>query len=215
MSDGVVTGTVTAVQLHIAGPVAPWERLGLTFGYLPDGSGRLDLDNCALVVRPDVIAPSLALAVRIDDREIVDTIDGIALVSCADVAPATGPGRLGAASVDHVVLMTDSLERTSTEVERVTGQPLKRIREAGGGVRQGFHRLGPGGVIVEIVERADVASPALWGFVLIVADLDAAVAGADGLIGEPRDAVQPGRRIATVRSAAELGVPVALLSPPA
>jgi hypothetical protein len=48
--------------------------------------------------------------------------------------------------------------------------------------------------------------------VLTVADLDAAIDRADGLIGAARDAVQPGRRIATVRSSAGLGVPVALLS---
>lgn len=212
MSDGVVTGTVTAVQLHVAGPVAPWERLGLTFGYLPDGSGRLDLDNCALVVRPDVSVPALDLALRIDDHDLSDEIDGIALSALDSGAEHREPGRLGALSIDHLVVMTDSLERTSAEVERVTRQPLKRIREAAGGVRQGFHRIGPGGVIVEIVERADVTSPALWGFVLTVADLDAAIAGADGLIGEARDAVQSGRRIATVRSAAALGVPVALLT---
>lgn len=212
MSDGVVSGTVTAVQLHIAGPVAPWERLGLTFGYLPDGSGRLDLDNCALIVRPSAVEPSLALGLRIDDRDVVGTIDGVALSACAPDVAQGDPARLGAFAVDHLVMMTDSLERTSAEVARVTGQPLKRIREAPGGVRQGFHRLGPGGVIVEIVERADVTTPALWGFVLTVRDLDAAIAGADGLIGEARDAVQPGRRIATVRSAAGLGVPVALLS---
>ena len=212
MSDGVVSGTVTAVQLHIAGPVAPWERLGLTFGYLPDGSGRLDLDNCALIVRPSAVEPSLALGLRIDDRDVDDAIDGIALTACESGVAQGDPARLGAFAVDHLVMMTDSLERTSAEVARVTGQPLKRIREAPGGVRQGFHRLGPGGVIVEIVERADVTAPALWGFVLTVRDLDAAIAGADGLIGEARDAVQPGRRIATVRSAAGLGVPVALLS---
>ncbi len=212
MSDGVVSGTVTAVQLHIAGPVAPWERLGLTFGYLPDGSGRLDLYNCALIVRPSAVEPSLALGLRIDDRDVDDAIDGIALTACESGVAQGDPARLGAFAVDHLVMMTDSLERTSAEVARVTGQPLKRIREAPGGVRQGFHRLGPGGVIVEIVERADVTAPALWGFVLTVRDLDAAIAGADGLIGEARDAVQPGRRIATVRSAAGLGVPVALLS---
>jgi hypothetical protein len=36
--------------------------------------------------------------------------------------------------------------------------------------------------------------------------------GAD-VTGEARDAVQPGRRIATLRSSAGLGIPVALMSP--
>lgn len=114
--------------------------------------------------------------------------------------------------LDHIVVMTDSLERTSAAVEAVTGHECRRIRETST-VRQGFHRVGPGGVIIEIVERTDVEAAHLWGFVVTVHDLDAAIAGADGLIGAPRDAVQPGRRIATVRSAAGLATAVAVMSP--
>ena len=46
-----------------------------------------------------------------------------------------------------------------------------------GEIRQGFHRLGGGGLIVEVVERAGLADgPAgLWGLVINVEDLDAAV----------------------------------------
>jgi hypothetical protein len=52
----------------------------------------------------------------------------------------------------------------------------------------------------------------LWGFVLNVQDLDgiAAHLGPD-VLSPPKPAVQPGRRIATFRSAAALGVPVALM----
>jgi hypothetical protein len=45
-----------------------------------------------------------------------------------------------------------------------------------------------------------------------VADLDACAALLGGRLGEVRDAVQPGRRIATIRREAGLGVPVALIS---
>src|SRR4029453_7983580 len=95
-----------------------------------------------------------------------------------------------------------------------TGAPLKRVRELGD-ARQGFHRIGRGGVIVEVVDRAEVADDpaAFWGVVINVSDLDAATAliGPD-LVGAAKDAVQPGRRIATVRSEAGLGLPVALMS---
>jgi hypothetical protein len=49
--------------------------------------------------------------------------------------------------------------------------------------------------------------------VINVADLDAAidVAGPE-LVGDAKDAVQPGRRIVTVRSEAGLGLPVAMMS---
>lgn len=52
-----------------------------------------------------------------------------------------------------------------------------------------------------------------WGLVLIVDDLDAAheLLGADR-ISAPKDAVQPGRRIATIRTEVGLGMPVALMT---
>ncbi len=54
----------------------------------------------------------------------------------------------------------------------------------------------------------------LFGLVVNVVDLDAVCErwGKD-VIGVPKPAVQPGRRIATVRSAAGLGVPVAFMTP--
>ena len=113
-------------------------------------------------------------------------------------------------------MLTGSLDRTCGAIEDATGAPLKRVRELGE-IRQGFHRLGRGGLIVEVVERPEVGDdPAsFWGVVINVDDLDAAtaVAGPD-LIGAAKDAVQPGRRIATVRSEAGLGLPVALMSLP-
>jgi hypothetical protein len=69
-----------------------------------------------------------------------------------------------------------------------------------------FLRLGE--LILEVVERPG-ASVALWGLVVVVPDV-----GALGpLVDEAKDAVQPGRRIATVRPEAGLGVPVAFMSP--
>jgi hypothetical protein len=52
-----------------------------------------------------------------------------------------------------------------------------------------------------------------WGLVLIVDDIEAACShlGPD-VIGAPKPAVQPSRLIATVRSGAGLGVPLALMS---
>ena len=113
-----------------------------------------------------------------------------------------------------MVVSTADLERTSGEIAAATGCELKRIREVGS-MRQGFHRIGRGGLIVELVERPDVPpGPAeFWGLVLIVDDLDAAyeLIGADR-ISAPKDAVQPGRRIATVRGEVGLGLPVALMT---
>lgn len=145
----------------------------------------------------------------------VDGIDGLATTVTARGTPMVGDHRNGALGLDHVVVLTDSLERTCHAIDEVTGAPLRRVRELGS-MRQGFHRIGSGGLIVEVVERGDHADAptTFWGFVVDVADLDATVAllGPE-LIGAARDAVQPGRRIATVRGEAGIGIPLAFMSP--
>ena len=145
------------------------------------------------------------------DATVAD-IDGVPTAVEAAAAPLFATHPLGATRIDHVVVATDSLARTCGAIADTTGAALKRVREVGA-LRQGFHRVG--GLVVEVVERAGLPpGPAtLWGFVLVVDDLDAAreLLG-DDVLGEPRDAVQPGRRIATVRDAVGLGVPVALMT---
>jgi hypothetical protein len=133
--------------------------------------------------------------------------------------PAEHPN--GALGLDHVVAFTPNLDRTVTALERA-GLDLRRIRDEplpGGGTRQAFFRLGE--VILEAIERpqpdgspVDPAKPArLWGVALLTADLDATAGYLGERLGAPRDAVQPGRRIATVRRSAGLGAAVAFITP--
>ena len=57
-------------------------------------------------------------------------------------------------------------------------------------------------------------SPArFYGLAFLVEDIDATATSLGDLCGDPRDAVQPGRRIATVRKEAGLGLPVAFMTP--
>ena len=94
------------------------------------------------------------------------------------------------------------------------GLELRRERDAGGGARQAF--LWVGDAILEVVSAAggDPAEPAsFWGLVVVVSDLERAAAVAGDALGTPRDAVQPGRRIATVRREAGLDLPVAFMTP--
>ncbi len=57
------------------------------------------------------------------------------------------------------------------------------------------------------------APAAFVGLAFVAPDLDV-VAGLDGVAGEPRDAMQPGRRIVTLRTREHgVSVPVALLTP--
>lgn len=141
-------------------------------------------------------------------------IDGLPQAAPADVAASAGPHSNGVTQIDHLVVLTPDLERTTRALEEI-GVGRRRVREVDTGdgpLRQGFFRLGE--VILEVVEHAQVeAGPArFWGITFTVADLDAAAELLGDRLGSIRDAVQPGRRIATVRREAELGLPVALIS---
>lgn len=143
-------------------------------------------------------------------------VDGIATWWTDEPSPIRDPhNRLRVTAIDHIVIMTGSLDRSSEAIERELGAPRKRVRDAGGGVRQGFHRAGD--IILEVVERPDIdaSTPSsLWGVVFVVDDLESAVnwLGPDA-VSAPRDAVQPGRRIASIRREVGLGLPVALMTP--
>jgi hypothetical protein len=153
--------------------------------------------------------------VRSDDAT-THSVDGVATLVIAELHPVPElTHELAVTAIDHIVITTGSLERTCGVITEQLGLPLKRIRDAGHGVRQGFHRAGS--LILEIVERPDLApeTPAeIWGVVFVVEDLDATVTwlGPDA-VGATRDAVQNGRRIASVKKEVGLGLPVALMSP--
>ncbi|MGH2974136.1 MAG: VOC family protein [Solirubrobacterales bacterium] len=129
----------------------------------------------------------------------------------------------GVVAIDHVVAITPALERTVAALE-AAGLDLRRTREEptpAGAPRQAFFRLGA--TILEVVQEPPEAiergggadrSAFFWGLALVTPDLDATVAGLGERVSEIRAAVQPGRRIATLRRAAGLALPVALITPP-
>lgn len=151
-----------------------------------------------------------------------DDFDGLPTDLAA--APPVSPGRaalhpIGALAIDHVVVFTPELERTIAAFE-AAGMRCRRIREVGPPdkqLRQAFFRLGE--VICEVVQvPAEQAGPdgaaRFWGLTITVEDLEGAVAElGPARCGTIRDAVQPGRRIATVKREAGLGLPVALITP--
>ena len=118
----------------------------------------------------------------------------------------------GVTHIDHIVVMTPDLDRTTAALATVGLEP-RRTREAGTGRLQRFFRLGE--VILELVGPAAPAGDApasFWGLAFTVADIDATASHLAGRIGEPRDVVQQGRHIATVRTGDEVSVPIALMS---
>ncbi|MCY7299767.1 MAG: hypothetical protein LH616_11215 [Ilumatobacteraceae bacterium] len=203
---------MTAVgELLVASAVEPWQAIGLqvqddvariggiALRFVPVGAdGREGVVSWGLVGSPTSAGE----------------IDGLATHHLGE-APEGGRGHaLDIVGFDHLVVMTSSIERTCGAIEAATGEPLKRIREAGA-IRQGFHRLGE--LIIEVVESPQVTAPSasFWGFVWNLADLHETCdrLGPD-VISLPKSAVQPGRFIASFRAAAGLGLPLALMTPP-
>ncbi len=204
---------MTAVgELVVASAIEPWEAIGLqvTGDVARIGGIALRFVPVGADGREGVVAWGLVGA----PSNAVE-IDGL-LTHHLENAP-DGPRNhaLDVVGFDHLVVMTSSLERTCGAIEAATGEPLKRIRDAGA-IRQGFHRLGE--LIVEVVESSQYTSPSasFWGFVWNLADLhETCDRLGPGVIPLPKAAVQPGRFIASVRATAGLGLPLALMTPPA
>jgi hypothetical protein len=194
------------VELTVGSAAGVWEQLGFD---IQDGAITLG----STLIRPVGSGGGLIGWTVAGLRSAA--LDGLP-TTVADTAPEPAPGGAhlnGALAIDHVVARTPALERTVAALERA-GLELRRVRDAGGGVRQGFMWVGD--TILELVEAPGGAAddPAsFWGLVVVVADLDRAVRIADGAVGEPRDAVQPGRRIATVGRDAGVGLPLAFMTP--
>jgi hypothetical protein len=137
----------------------------------------------------------------------------------AEPAPAHPNGIV---ALDHFVAITPALERTVAALQ-AAGLDLRRIREEptpAGAPRQAFFRLGADILEVvqapaEAIERGGgIERPAFfWGLAFVAPDLDATVAGLGEAVGAARPAVQPGRRIATLRRSAGLSLPLALMTP--
>jgi hypothetical protein len=159
-------------------------------------------------------------------RNLRDGADLDGLDASISHAPPPAPAQhpIGATAVDHLVALTPDFDRTVAAL-RAADLDYRRTREAGGGTRQAFFVIGP--CLLELggpARGADLPpgehalapgqdAPRLWGMTLVVDDIDAAAARLGDLLGRVKDAVQPGRRIATVRREAGLGVPLALITP--
>ncbi len=206
----------TIDELTVADPPDAWSSLGF----------ELDGDTCVVGDVRIRLAGSDAGRGLIgwSLREIESTeLDGLSTTRSDRRPPSERPLHSnGVTALDHVVAITSALDRTVAALQSA-GLDLRRVREEptpAGAPRQAFFRLG--GTILEVVQEPVEASehaggdrPAFfWGLAFVVPGLDASVAGLGDKVSEIRAAVQPGRRIATLRRSAGLAVPVALMTPP-
>ena len=198
-------------EFVVRSAIEPWQRIGLHVvdGVAYAGSVRLRFEPPATDADAGLASWGL-----VGSATPATDIDGLVTSHLQPFELPATANALDIVGFDHVVVNTSSLDRTCGAIEAATGAPLKRIRDAGPGIRQGFHRLGE--VIVEVVESPRVQAPtaSFWGFVWNVADLHEMCErlGPD-VVSLPKAAVQPGRFIATVRASVGLGLPLALMTP--
>jgi hypothetical protein len=199
--------TSRLVEIVVGSPPAAWERLGFA---LQDGAVVLGGTR----IRPTGGGGGIERWTLAGVADVA--FDGLA-TGVVDYQTTPAAARTdhpnGALRIDHVVVRTPSLDRTVAAFDDA-GLTLRRTRDAGNGVRQGF--IWVGDTILELVEPpgGDSAAPAaFWGLVVVVGDIDRAASIAGDALGGVRDAVQPGRRIATVRESAGVGLPLALMTP--
>jgi hypothetical protein len=205
----------TIDELVLADDPGSWSRLGF----------RLDGSVCELGrvrVRFTGAGPGAAIA-SWSLREPVSTeLDGLPTIrSAAAIREPAQAQPNGVLRIDHIVAMSPAFERSLAAIQ-AAGLDLRRVREEptpAGAPRQAFFRLGE--EILELVQEPDEAvargggpdRPArFWGLAVLTDDIDRTASAFGAHVGTIRDAVQRGRRIATVARSAGLRLPLALIS---
>jgi hypothetical protein len=200
--------TVTVDELVVADPADAWTAAG--FSVDPDAVCRVGGVRIRLVGR-DTQTGVVGWSLRgLPSGGAFDDLDGILTTRSSAVAAAPAVHANGVTAIDHVVLLSPDLHRT-VESLAADGVEPRREREGelgGRPIRQMFFRFGD--VIIEAVGSPGAASEGpstLWGITYVVADIDTTASFFGDDTTPVKDAVQPGRRITTLRHH-ELGMSV-------
>lgn len=200
-----MSATITVDEFEVADTADTWTRAG--FGVDAGAVCRIGSVGIRLVGRDrgtGIVGWSLGGLPSDQDLDGIPT----ARSASSQAPPASHPN--GVVAVDHVVLLSPDLGRT-VEALAAVGVEARRERDGdlgGRPIRQIFFRFGD--VIVEVVGAPDTAREGpstLWGLTYVVADIDATAAFFGDRTAPVKDAVQPGRRITTLRHL-ELGMSV-------
>jgi hypothetical protein len=203
--------------LDVAGDAAAWRAAGFA---TDDDAGAVRIGATDVHLRSEgegLTGWTLSGAVPDGDG----TLEGFPTTIAAphDVDTPAPPHPNGVLAIDHVVLATPDTTRTFEALE-AAGFELRRVRDAGPRVRESGPELRQGfflfaECVLEVVgppePRPEGGAASLWGVTLVAPDLTSSTFGPH--LSAPRDAVQPGRRIAVFDRAAGLGARVALMTP--
>jgi catechol 2,3-dioxygenase-like lactoylglutathione lyase family enzyme len=196
------------VEITVADEPGAWAAAGFT---VTDGVARCGGIAIRLVGRTD--------GKRIRGWSWCDLLDGLPTTTTASgptMHPDAHPN--GTTLVDHVVVVTPDLDRTVAAFE-ARGLEVRRVRHTeqyGPPFRQVFFRGGE--TVIEVIgpdePESDDGRPAhFYGIAFTVGDLDATARLLGDHVGRVKDAVQPGRRITTLRHRDfDISVPIAFMS---
>ncbi len=205
---------VSIGELVVGDEPEAWRAAGFTVD--DDGTCRLGSVRVRLAGRSIGKGIRAWLLRDLPDPPPDGAVDGTSTGLDVTTPPEPATHANGARLIDHLVLMSPDRARTVGALEAV-GLEVRRVRTASGpggaAMTQTFFRLGE--VVLEVVAPEEaVDGPArFFGLALTVDDLDG-LAARSAHIGPVRDAVQPGRRIATVdHRSLGLSVAVALMTP--
>ena len=196
------------VALDVAADPHAWRALGFV----------VDDDVCAV----DGVAIRLGSAGRkISGWALADVpggveLDGLPTVPPPPSRPTAASHTNGTVALDHLVVMSPDPDRTikALAVHGIEPRRQRHTDQYGPPFTQTFFRLGR--PILELIgpDTPAGSEPArFYGVAFTVDDLDATAALLGDRLGRVKDAVQPGRRIATLRREAGAGIPVAFMSP--
>lgn len=215
------------VQLHrlaVGDPPSAWAAAGFEVG--PDATVQVGSLVIELVggerrgLRSwSLWSPQPGAPAALDDD---GRLDGLPTTVLDQPAPAVGQDDAathpnGVTSLDHLVLVSPDVERTTAAFGAVGLDP-RRTRatdQYGAPMVQRFFRAGT--VILELIGPTEPSPEGgrtrFFGLAFTVADLDATAELLAPHLGRVKDAVQPGRRITTLRHAdLDISVPVAFMS---
>jgi Glyoxalase/Bleomycin resistance protein/Dioxygenase superfamily len=200
--------TITVDELEVADPADAWMQAG----FCVDAGAVCRIGDVRIRLAgrghgTGIIGWSLRGLPSDDSRH---DLDGIPTTRSDAVTAAPAEHANGVTAIDHIVLLSPDLHRTVASLAAVGVEPRRERDDQLGGrpIRQIFFRLGE--VIIEVVGPPETASEGpstLWGVTYVVADIDATAAYFGDRTAPVKEAVQPGRRIATLRHH-ELGMSV-------
>ncbi len=197
------------IGLDVAADPDAWRALGFAVD---------DDDVCAV----DGVAIRLGSAGRkISGWALADVPDGVEVDGLPTVAAPSPPVAAashanGTVALDHLVVMSPDPDRTIKALAARGVEPRRRRHtdQYGPPFTQTFFRLGrPILELIGPVEPAGSEPARFYGIAFTVDDLDGTAALLGDRLGRVKDAVQPGRRIATLRREAGAGIPLAFMSP--